>query len=48
MVTPCREVNGGSTSSPEFGWRYGYWFSWGLIVVTTIAQLLYYRRKRWI
>ena len=33
---------------PEFRWRYGYWFSWGLIVVTTIAQLLYYRRKRWI
>jgi len=33
---------------PEFGWRDGYWFSWGLIVVTTIAQLLYYRRKRWI
>ena len=33
---------------PEFGWRDGYWFSWGLIVVTTIAQLLYYRRKHWI
>ena len=33
---------------PEFGWRHGYWFSWGLIVVTTIAQLLYYRRKHWI
>jgi magnesium transporter len=33
---------------PEFRWRYGYWFSWGLIVMTTIAQLLYYRRKRWI
>ena len=33
---------------PEFGWRDGYWFSWALIVVTTIAQLLYYRRKRWI
>jgi magnesium transporter len=33
---------------PEFGWRHGYWFSWGVILVTTIAQLLYYRRKRWI
>jgi magnesium transporter len=34
--------------SPEFGWAWGYWFSWGLIVVTTIGQLWYYRRKRWI
>jgi magnesium transporter len=33
---------------PEFRWSQGYWFSWGLIIVTTIAQLLYYRRKRWI
>jgi magnesium transporter len=33
---------------PEFHWRYGYWFSWALIAVTTIAQLAYYRRKRWI
>src|SRR5207247_601165 len=29
----------------ELGWREGYWFSWALIVVTTIAQLLFYRRK---
>jgi magnesium transporter len=33
---------------PEFGWRHGYWFSWALIIASTIAQLLYYRRKRWI
>jgi magnesium transporter len=34
--------------SPELGWSFGYWWSWGLIVVTTIAQIVYYRRKRWI
>ena len=34
--------------SPELTWTHGYWFSWGLIVVTTIAQLVYFRRKRWI
>ena len=34
--------------SPELRWSHGYWFSWGLIVVTTIAQLVYFRRKRWI
>jgi len=33
---------------PEFHWRYGYWWSWLLIVVTTVAQVIYYRRKRWI
>jgi magnesium transporter len=33
---------------PEFGWRHGYWFSWALIIASTVAQLLYYRRKRWI
>lgn len=33
---------------PEFHWRYGYWWSWSLIIVTTIGQLIYYRRKGWI
>ena len=33
---------------PEFRWAQGYWFSWGVILVTTIAQVVYFRRKRWI
>jgi len=33
---------------PELGWSFGYWWSWGLIVVTTMAQLWWFRRKRWI
>jgi Mg2+ and Co2+ transporter CorA len=28
--------------------RYGYAWSWFLIVLTTVAQLVYFRRKRWI
>jgi magnesium transporter len=32
----------------EFRWAHGYLFSWGLIIVTTVAQLAYFRRKRWI
>jgi magnesium transporter len=32
----------------EFHWAHGYLFSWGLIIVTTVAQLVYFRRKRWI
>jgi magnesium transporter len=33
---------------PEFDWVHGYAWSWALIVVTTIAQLVYFRRKKWI
>jgi magnesium transporter len=33
---------------PELHWRWGYGWAWLVIVVTTIAQLLYYRRKRWL
>ena len=33
---------------PELGWRLGYAWSWGLIAVTTVLQLVYYRRKRWL
>jgi magnesium transporter len=33
---------------PELHWAFGYWWSWGWIVATTIAQLAFFRRKRWI
>jgi magnesium transporter len=33
---------------PEIGWQWGYVWSWGLIVVTTALQFVYFRRKRWI
>jgi len=33
---------------PEIHWRFGYAWSWGLIVVTTAGQLWFFRRKRWI
>ncbi len=33
---------------PEIGWQWGYAWSWGLIIVTTIAQLAFFRSKRWI
>jgi magnesium transporter len=33
---------------PEIHWQFGYLFSWGLIVVTTILQFWYFRKKRWI
>jgi magnesium transporter len=33
---------------PELHWGFGYAWSWGLIVVTTVLQLAYYRWKKWI
>jgi len=33
---------------PELHWHYGYAFGWGLIVATTIAQLAFFRSKKWL
>ena len=32
---------------PELHWAWGYWWSWGWIIVTTIVQLAFFRWKRW-
>jgi magnesium transporter len=32
---------------PELGWSWGYWWAWGLIAGTTVAQLVFFRWKRW-
>jgi magnesium transporter len=33
---------------PELHWWWGYYYSLGLIAVSTLAQLLYFMRKRWL
>jgi magnesium transporter len=33
---------------PELGWAWGYWWAWAWIVGTTIAQLLFFRWKKWV
>jgi Mg2+ and Co2+ transporter CorA len=33
---------------PELAWGFGYWWSWGWIIATTVVQLWFYRRKGWI
>src|SRR5262249_37322094 len=30
---------------PEFRWAHGYAWAWGLIVASSIGQLIYFRRK---
>lgn len=33
---------------PETDWAYGYLFSWGAIIVLTIGQIWFFRKRRWI
>jgi magnesium transporter len=33
---------------PELHWGFGYAWSWGLIILTTIAQVAFFRWKRWL
>jgi magnesium transporter len=33
---------------PELAWTFGYWWSWGWIIATTIAQIAFFRWKRWL
>jgi magnesium transporter len=32
---------------PELRWHFGYGYVWAVIVVTTLAQLWFFRRKNW-
>jgi len=33
---------------PEIHWQFGYAFSWGVIIATTLIQLAFFRWKKWI
>jgi magnesium transporter len=33
---------------PELHWAWGYWWSWGWIIVTTVLQLAFFRWLGWI
>jgi magnesium transporter len=33
---------------PELGWTFGYWWSWAWILGTTVAQLVFFRWKKWV
>jgi magnesium transporter len=34
--------------SPEMAVEYGWWISWAIIIVTTVLQYVYFKRKRWL
>jgi len=33
---------------PELHWKYGYWFTWLIMIVVAASLLIYFRRKKWI
>ena len=35
-------------SMPELRWAFGYEWSWAWIIATTVAQIVYFRRKGWL
>lgn len=37
-----------SLNMPELNWRYGYFFSLGLMATVAIGLLIYFRRKKWL
>ncbi|MDP2089701.1 MAG: magnesium/cobalt transporter CorA [Flavobacteriaceae bacterium] len=32
---------------PELRWKYGYFFTWGIMVLVVLVMLIYFRRKKW-
>ena len=34
-------------NEPELHWRFGYWYALGLMAVTAIIMLIWFRRKGW-
>ncbi len=33
---------------PEYNWKYGYHFVWGLLIAVTAGSLFYFKKKRWL
>lgn len=33
---------------PELGWHYSYFAIWGIIILTTLVMVSYFRRKHWL
>jgi len=33
---------------PELGWKYGYAYAWGVMLIIAISLLVFFRRKKWL
>lgn len=41
------DPSAGPLNMPELGWRYGYLFAWGVMLLMIVGLLVYFKRKRW-
>lgn len=32
---------------PELRWKYGYFFTWGIMAIVVLLMLIYFKRKKW-
>jgi magnesium transporter len=35
-------------NEPELHWRFGYWYALGLMTITAVIMLIWFRRRGWI
>jgi len=35
------------TNMPELGWKYGYFFVWGIMIIIFFGMIIYFKRKKW-
>lgn len=33
---------------PELGWKYGYPAVWGIMIITTLIMIIFFRKKKWL
>jgi len=33
---------------PELNWTYGYAYAWGVMILSSVLPLLWFRKKSWI
>ncbi|MCB9419023.1 MAG: magnesium/cobalt transporter CorA [Ardenticatenaceae bacterium] len=33
---------------PELHWRWGYWTVWGVVLITAVSMILFFRHKKWL
>jgi len=39
---------GSPWSMPELRWYYGYQMVWGIMIITVLGLLWFFKRRRWI
>ena len=48
MPTVISGIYGMNFDVPEYKWKWGYYYALGLMLVSTVAVLYYFKKKKWI